>query len=371
MVDYYSLGPHKRISDIVFAGSHDASITSGAQNVRTQTGGITMQAMAGVRIFDLRILAQRTGDSASLVGYHGGKSGEKTVTMTHARTGNRFKLKTHSSMSKLGGGFGEKLSTMLAEGRDFVTNKKPTEFLIFKFDKCTNYSLIAEYCVEILGDAIYKPVGEFAKRTLDDLKGQVVCVFPDDARAEITAYGEDDGIIGFRSLKSDKGPPKPYDAKYKGLQYMGKGGTDWKKVWKSKTGKMSENFGKQSKLMGKMAAVEDQSAGDVLGMMYWTSTGLKQSIETRNDVMWTKTGVRRMQDLWEEALEDAVGSQLRNQHAKYMDYGDRQQMKAFIPNIVMIDFADAGKCQTIYDLNFMAEQRLSDAVTEWVQKNAA
>jgi len=36
-------------------------------------------------------------------------------------------------------------------------------------------------------------------------------------------------------------------------------------------------------------------------------------------------------------------------------------LKAFMPNFVMIDFADAGKCRTIYDMNSVAATALTSA----------
>ena len=366
MITYYNLGPHKRLSDIVIAGSHDASITSGAKNVQTQDLDILKQAQAGVRIFDLRILARRVGSGATLVGYHGGKSGKSKQDLAYKGTGAAFpKLKTHSKMSALGGGFGEQLTKMLQQAQKFVTEIADTEFLIFKFDKCTNYPVIAEQCVDILGPAIYTANGELSKRTLDDLKGKVICVFNEDGLKEIKDYGPKDGIIGFRNLKSKGGTPKAYDARYPGLQYMGKGGTSPWKVFSSHKTKTKENFSKQAKILGKMQQIEDSAAGDVLGMMYWTSTGLKQSILKRNDSMWTPTGVQRMRDLWEGALEQAISVQVHNDRAKCMDYGGVRQIKAFIPNIIMIDFADPNKCQTIYDLNVAAEQKMVAAIDDW------
>ena len=57
MVNYYELGPDKQLNEIVVAGSHDAGITGGDGNVRTQALDIAGQAAAGVRVFDLRIAA--------------------------------------------------------------------------------------------------------------------------------------------------------------------------------------------------------------------------------------------------------------------------------------------------------------------------
>lgn len=363
---YSALGRDKRISDIVFAGSHDASIIGGKSNAMTQSLDIKGQAIAGVRLFDLRIAAMGNGDGASLVGYHGSLGGKKKVSLNSSHTGKTSEVVTNSKM-KLGT-FGDKLSTMLTQGRDFVATTG--EFLIFKFDKCKNWQLIAEYCVALLGNNIYKPANPtfpFGKLTLGDLKAKVVCVFSESGLTEIKGLGVDDGIIGFRSLKGDDGI-KPYQVNYPGLQYYGKGGTSLLKgAFKGYSGKRDLNVDKQRKLMLQMAAVQEQWAADVLGMMYWTSTGLVESIKKRNDYMWNTVNVKRMADIWRGGLEASIEVQLKLNEIKYMEYGEHRRMKAFFPNIVMVDFADAGKCDTIYELNEVADEMLIKAFDKYCE----
>ena len=48
-IKYHNLGPTKLLHDIVFAGSHDAGITQGADNVRTQSHNLFEQAAHGIR----------------------------------------------------------------------------------------------------------------------------------------------------------------------------------------------------------------------------------------------------------------------------------------------------------------------------------
>lgn len=362
---YRNLGGTKRLQEIVFAGSHDASITSGGSSAKTQDLDIGGQAAAGVRLFDLRILARKFKDGgASLVGYHGIKGGKGSGTFSSSHTGNTHDLKTNSKMT--GGEFGEKLSKMLKQGKDFV--ERTDEFLIFKFDKCSNYSLIAEYCIKLLGPAIYKPIGkEFSKLTLDDLKKKVVCVFNDSVLKEMKPYTAADGILGFRSLKGKDGMGV-YKPEYPGLQYYGKGGTDWKKIYQTNNMKMKDNEGIQKKMLLAMARSEDENSANVLGMMYWTSTGFTSSIRDRNEnTMWGKTGVNRMGELWRQGLEASISTQLQRDQIKTLEFGGVTRMKAYIPNIVMIDFADPGKCKTIYDLNTAAEQRLAEAYNQYLK----
>lgn len=361
---YRNLGGTKRLQEIVFAGSHDASITSGAVNAQTQDLNIGDQAKAGVRLFDLRIMAQGDSKGASLVGYHGAAWSPSKNTLTSQYTGKTQKIKTSKTMTY--GEFGEKLSDMLNQAKTFV--ESTGEFLIFKFDKSRNYKLIAEYCVTLLGDNIYKPKRvEFSKLTLDDLSKKVVCVFNDKALPEMRPYCESVGILGWRSLKGKDGVGV-YDPNYLGLQYYGKGGTSAGAFWRSDTGKMDENVKKQNKNMKAMGAVNDDLGPNVLGMMYWTSTGLKQSIRQRNEEsMWAPTGIARMSQLWHEGLEASINTQLQRDKIKVLEYGGVRRVKAFIPNIIMIDFANPDKCKTIYELNTAADQKLAEAYDKYTK----
>ncbi len=59
---YIELGPDKQLNEIVFAGSHDAGISGGGSNAKTQSLDILGQAQAGVRFFDVRVAAQSQVD---------------------------------------------------------------------------------------------------------------------------------------------------------------------------------------------------------------------------------------------------------------------------------------------------------------------
>ncbi|MCD9027864.1 hypothetical protein LDO26_06555 [Luteimonas sp. BDR2-5] len=357
---YQNLGWSRRLYETVFAGAHDASITSGSSCAQTQSLDIADQARAGVRLFDLRIIAQATPGGPRHVGYHGSPGGKKVGTLAVPRNAQQ-QVVTHA---KITGEFGLGLSEMLDQARHFVTFSG--EFLIFKFDKCTNYALIADECVQRLGDAIYKPIGkEFGKLTLGDLSGKVVCVFNDSALPNMAALGAQDGILGFRSLRGEKNSVGAYDPLYAGLQYYGKGGTSPLNIWKTKAGKIDENEEKQRKMLLAMAAQANDDSPNVLGMMYWTSTGSISSIASRNRVMWGATGVRRMEQLWEEGLEASIRLQAERDRIRVMRHGGIPRLKAYFPNIVMIDFADPDKCQTIYDLNTAADARLIRAYSDW------
>ena len=376
MIRYSEVGTHKRLSQIVFAGSHDASITGGGKSAKTQSLDIKGQAKAGVRLFDLRILMHKNKDGYSMHGYHGGhgKKISKNIRSTHTG-GSKHKVTVTEKMSY--GTTGLKLSSMLEQAKDFT--EQTGEFLIFKFDKCTNYDLIAQYCTNILGDSIYKASTgtELGRRTLAELSGKVVCVLSDGAHQELSkkGYGSEAGIHGFRNLKG-KEDIKPYEGGYTGLQYYGKGGTPWWHVWRSNHSKISQNYSKQKKMMAKMAVANEPQARDVLGMMYWTTTAFTQSIKSRNDQMWRdkkgfffwqKNNRSRMQDLWQQGLEASISHQLEAEDIwTKNDPKLGKRMRAFFPNIVMIDFADKSKCKAIYELNTIADDLLTKAYAEYM-----
>src|SRR5262249_58359308 len=125
-INYYQLGANKRLNEIVVAGSHDAGITSGAANVQTQDLNIADQARAGVRVFDIRI-ASTGGAQPLLKTYHGAK--------------------IDPAKESIRGAFGEGLSKILSDAKNFVTSAHYLdEFLVLKFDKCSNWPDIARQC---------------------------------------------------------------------------------------------------------------------------------------------------------------------------------------------------------------------------------
>jgi len=373
-INYRDLGGSRRLQETVFAGSHDASITQGDACAQTQDLDIAGQANAGVRLFDLRIAAKRDGENVKMVGYHGSPGGGKTVFET-SKWGTIHEMETHK---KITGEFGLGLHRMLKQAKKFV--RDTNEFLIFKFDKCTNYPAIAEMCVSVLGDNIYTPIGkEFSKLTLDDLQQKVVCVFKDKEREAMgQGYGDDQGILGFRSLKGEKNSMGTYDASFPGLQYYGKGGTNPFKMYQTNKMKRADNEGIQREMLLAMANQVNVDAPNVLGMMYWTSTGSLSSIRERNEItMWSETGVRRMGELWREGLHASIANQLLRDQVRYnrgfkikkeddvTEYTAVKRLKAYFPNIIMIDFADTAKCESIFDLNRVADSKLTKAYSKW------
>jgi hypothetical protein len=346
MIEYNQLGGDKRLNEIVFAGSHDAGIMYGDGNEKTQGLDIRGQADAGVRIFDLRVAAARHGHKkVELKTYHGGPT-KKDVHRPVMGLDDKRDV-TRSVMKY--GTWGEGLQQILQDARDFVeANRK--EFLILKFDKCINWDLIAEMCLGELDGVVYKDGGNVNLKTLTELKGHVIVVFTSKGLADIdpSLHGTG-GILGIRNLSEGKS----YKPGYQGIQYYGKGGTDMTTAGQGRS--INENYRKQHRLM------EGGAAGDpdVMGMMYWTTTGVLGSIEDRNKKMWERKHRNEMRELWQEGVGDLVKRRIPLD-VDPSDYGGGAVMKRFLPNMVMIDFASPRKCQIIYKLNTMIPTALTD-----------
>ncbi len=353
MITYFELGKNKQLNQIVVAGTHDAGITMGGAGVRTQTLNILEQALAGVRFFDIRIAAavtsQTNADGRAIAELRAFHADDKVVMHVNRKVvlkGSNEKVGI--VQSKLAGGaFGLALTEMLQQARNFVhSTQGATEFLMLKFDKCTNWQLIADACVSVLGIALYKAGGNINTATLEDLAGKVVVLFSGKGLQELGMPIR--GILGFKNLSS---AGNAYADNYDGLQYYGKGGTSPF----NPSGKKAQNIDKQAKLVEGAAALSNPA---VVGMMYWTTTGLLESIEKRNDRMWDAPNVAKMKALWAQGLSDFVQGGVAPRPLTPIMRG--VQRRKFFPNIVMLDFADDIKCQTIRDLNDLTGQHLID-----------
>ena len=364
MVNYYQLGSQKKLNEIVMVGSHDAAITKGSKNVQTQALNIAEQAAAGVRIFDIRItggVVGKGGASGTKIGqlqaFHGSgiatKSNKGNQNVINARTLDQGQMKI-KPMTGVMGSYGETLSAILNQSREFVTENS-TEFLILKFDKCDNWQLIAEACIGLLRDKIYLGGGNVNTKTLQQLAGSVIVVFGPDAWKTISSAFVGQGILKFKSLYSKDGTPGAYDPNFPGIQYIGKGGTDvvpWKKgFYRFYAGKMKENIKKQTKIMNQGPAVDP----DVLGMMYWTTTGATANIRKRNAFLWNDKNQEKLVELWETRMPHSVDP---------TDPSAAPVLKTFMPNFVMVDFADATKCEKIFDLNFLSAMNAHNLAIE-------
>jgi hypothetical protein len=198
---------------------------------------------------------------------------------------------------------------MLQQARNFVhSDVGKNEFLILKFDKCTNWAQIADACRATLGLALYREGGNLNKKTLKDLRGKVVVLFSSSGLREV--HGATNGILGFKNLSAEGAS---YANVYEGLQYYGKGGTS---PFNPK-GKLKQNVKKQTKLMlGAMA----MGNPEIVGMMYWTTTGLIESIKKRDDQRARGAPAR------ESARERAAATPLLPQHRH-----DRLRRRSEVP----------------------------------------
>lgn len=339
MINYYELGPDRRLNETVFVGSHDAGVTGGEGNTKTQDLDIHLQAESGVRVFDIRIIGAvvKKGSANKVVdlkAYHG-KGPESKASGVSLSTNENVSITVKSMW---GGAFGMSLTKMLSDASKFVI-QNPTEFLMLKFDHCSNWMGIAEACVTVLGDTIYKEGGNLNTKTLRDLRGKVIVLFTEEGlKAVHHLYGIPQGILGIKNLQKGSA----YAPQYHGLQYFGKGGTSILKPFN----KLDQNVKNQKKLMAKGAAGDP----NVMGMMYWTTTGISESIRDRNTTMWSQPNVDRLKQMWEGGLQEAI--EARNNTFRRIDgFDSAVKLKAFMPNIIMIDFADPQKCNHIFELN--------------------
>lgn len=382
MINYFKLGGSKRLNEIVIAGSHDAGISVGKKNAKTQDLDIYGQARVGVRFFDLRVVARdvvldedNNVTGAQLTTYHADKSMQKDPVKKVVHVANLNKQKdvlanksTHySNHTKhiettelknmaLGPTYGLGLVKILRDARKFVHENK-TEFLILKFDKCTNWALIGKYCRAKLSSSLYKGTGNINTTPIGKLQGKVIVLFAQEGYNQIPDRykGPDGGILCIQNLYNKK-VKITYEEDFNGIQYFGKGGTSVMKPFR----KMSQNISTQKSLLNKGSSRHS----DVMGMMYWTTTGMFESIKKRDADMWKQGNISKLQKLWAQGLKHSIEART-NESLDKIDYGSNGMIKAFMPNIVMIDFANEDRCEFIYRLNRTASYSLTWAAMQW------
>lgn len=375
-VTYYDEYSNKRLCEVVLLGSHDAGIDKGNTNTRTQSEGIGAQARKGARFFDLRIAAfSNSSGTVSMRAYH-----DDTKIKSHVSSHVSQKLKTtdrqgHLVVKKnqemdvhktMGGAKGGGLYTMLLEAKAFVSQGDgSTEFLILKFDKSTNWPMITEACIDVLGARIYCPPegkANLNECTLEDLRGKVIVLFTNDgciASGLSALEREESGILEWKNLYSGKKEsPGGYSREFVGLQYYGKGGTSAKGSGQS--GKIWMNSAAQTELMkGQGSFTTEKTEGqasrsgahagvdpNVVGVMYWTTTGPSAGgIEKRNTKMWTKPH----QDMLVACT--GLAREMAPSNANLGPGGGGNEVKRFMPNIVMVDFVTEHQGRLVKALN--------------------
>ncbi|WP_139351409.1 hypothetical protein [Rhodanobacter sp. B05] len=379
MIKYLTLGAGKCLNEIVVAGSHDAGITTGGGNAQTQVLDIYGQADAGVRFFDIRVAAFATGNTsygakqAEIKAFHAAEPILGKTKATSSVVG--FSGKGDINVSNLRMGLGTEgmgLRQMLLDAKKFVEAADTRgEFLILKFDKCTNWGLIADLCRATLDNCIYTGGGNLNTTPIGQLSGKVICAFMPSGYSDLKTPQSRVGITAIKNLYK---PPAGYDMNFHGLQYWGAGGTS---PWNNKNfdEKRQENIAKQRKIIsGALTGVKDKKAGlfggfkvtpgcaaadpKAVGMMYWTTTGMKKSILDRDASNWNDANRGGLQSVWQSGFDVFMGEALPSNIK--MSRSSAGTLKMFMPNIVMIDFADETKCKHIYELNDLAAARLVD-----------
>jgi hypothetical protein len=377
-------------------GSLDAAIDGGGANAKTQTQNIYGQAVDGARFFDLRVAAFKTstlGGKVELRSYHDAtKIGSPTLRLNDrmkvADLGGekRSGVKVHQTVMGVAG-FG--LQAMLVDAKKFL-DQFGAEFLIFKFDKSENWELIVEVCqAELLaGGYLFATQGaggtarNLNLRTLDELKGKLLILFPEDAFLGLNQVDalHRQGFLKWRNLYSKTSTSaKNYNPTFDGLQYYGKGGVSAGASGDS--GKIARNTSVQTTLMQGQGSYKVKKAGwkgrigmtdsgqhggadrNAIGLMYWTTTGPSwKGIDYRNQKMWTST-VR--------ADMVALGLQVADPSVRGMGIGTAgQALKAFMPNIIMVDFVDNAKGTTVYKMNFNSGAVVAQALQDMESESA-
>lgn len=383
-VTYYQDYAAKKLNEVVLLGSHDAGINDGNANTKTQTEGIGAQALKGARFFDLRIAAFfAPSGNVSMHAYHDDTKVKKYVSSLLPQTLNTRDqhgvvqpkkvsgMKIHTTMAGAKGGG---LYDMLAEAKAFVSDGEgANEFLILKFDKSSNWKLIAAACIEVLGDRIYRPAGDkgnLNECTLEDLKGSVIVLFTGDG-CKSCGYNKMErrrlGILQWANLYNKKvGEPGGYSLAFDGLQYYGKGGVS--KAGEGQTGKINMNAEHQAELMKGQGRYKTEGknvrqgthAGvpaAVVGVMYWTTTGPSaKGIQHRNEKMWKPVHQQMLvacTGLAREMLPSNVNVEAG---------GSANTIKQFMPNIVMVDFVTAHQGRLVKALNTKSATEISAVI---------
>lgn len=368
-IRYMDLGGGKQLNDIVIVGTHDAGILGAGMsaNVQTQNLDIGQQAAVGVRFFDIRVAATSVSVNGvkhiEMKTFHADGMFVKNETkqrMVNPSGVGQARMETVTRSKLKAGDWGLSLQNVLTQAQAFVAAPATnTEFLILKFDKCTNWPLIAEACVDVLGANLYTGGGNINRKTLNQLAGRVVVLFSDKGyKAQRAHHGVSyPGILKFVNLAKadeDSGTKPTYQTDFEGLQYYGNFGATAMKVTTSK--KISTNSKKQTNNMTESRLVPP----DAMRMMYWTTTGLKQSIKERDDEMWRPPNLKGFLEAWKAGMGVSVSA-----HSPHFGQVNApgifmaQQIKTYMPNIIMIDFAEISKSTLIYNLNRVAAGEIS------------
>lgn len=365
---FKSVAGNTKLNEVIMVGSHDAGIATGDSNTKAQDYNIGLQAACGARFFDIRIIAtlrkSLAGEKvATFKTVHAADFLQREKTKVRLVPQGRYDENRRGvyvpgelTTTKLtGGSEGETLHQVLQQAKDFVTTHEPGECLFLDFNHCTNWPQIAVFCTEVLGNTMYDEGGLLNTTEVSRLRGKVVVLFPESVMNQ--AWG---GLEPYKAnicrqlnLKTAGGG---IPQNFNGMVYYGKGGT----TNGIHLHKVTMNLEKQIEMMYNGSGMDR----DVMGRMYWTTTGFtSKGINGRNDSMWKddKTGY----------LIDAIGNlatDCRQHFAEELvarlppnltpNFASGTTLRAIRPNIVMIDFVNIEKCKAINDLNQLSTTQL-------------
>ena len=347
-VNYYSLGRDKRLCDVVFAGSHDAGIYKGGAPTRAQRDSIAVQAGHGARFFDVRVGAFKTLNKVNMKTFHADDKLQlnRRMDVKVNLPGGKQNMKIMAL--PVGGHAGEGLQSILAGAKAFVDGS--TEFVVLIFSKSTNMDLVVSEVDVILGAHQFATDGPLNTRTLGELQGHVVCVYTEDEdlTLQLASYQHHAGATGRRfGMKNLFKEGGGYVAGYNGIQYYGKGGLT-RDVSGTKN-KVDRNAALQKEKMvagGGVAGCEE-----LLGMVYVTATGGIGSLKDRDKKLWKSKRINPLLNIWEsDDVADNVVVRLPNNVDPSAE-SSSALVKSFFPNIVMMDFTDRQRCETIFNIN--------------------
>ena len=273
MVNYFELGRDKQLNEIVVAGSHDAGITSGGGNVKTQSLDIGEQAKAGVRVFDLRIAAATVAGEkgapkqAELKAFHANNAFMTNEAKSRNMGGQAVDV-TRTKFKLGAGDFGLGLPAMLRDARNFVNSREGGSEL--PDSQVRQVPELGTHCERVHQRPRQRLAQGSGQREHGEARGpgregHRAFLAGRDQRGRRAGHRIEQGILGFQNLYSGGG----YSDDYAGLQYYGKGGTSVTKPFS----KLSQNEKKQRKLVQGAKGMDP----DIIGMMYWTTTGISRA----------------------------------------------------------------------------------------------
>lgn len=341
---------NKRLCDVVFPGTHDAGIYGAALGGTARTQNLTLgqQAAAGVRYFDLRIATIKTANGLEQRAFHAPALKQKTSS---AGSYQAPSLSKKVQIGTFTGHGGDRLSEMLDQARAFVM-ANTDEFLILRFSKCGNMEEVVNQCLLKLGNERFAQNVNLNVALISSLQGKVVVIIDqgDFDKLPTLLKATTPGLLPVKAMFNSDGAHASYDPHKWGMQYFGK---------YSNTRSSAKNARKQAEILSQGPV----SSPEMLGMMYWTLTtkiGEKllktfESIEVRDRKMWT-SGQQALVGAWRAGVKDHIIARAGHQHRQWLAKGYPptamgRSAKSFMPNIIMMDFADANRCATIWNLN--------------------